>query len=96
MQWKTIEEEKKQVARRIKEQHTKYMMDPMEHTGDLDKPSSAFKEAERKWDEQLSELIDHYFKRNICNFWQNELNLGGHQYINLQQTHHGDLNIVQI
>ena len=55
VQWKTIEEEKKQVARRIKEQHTKYMMDPMEHTGDLDKPSSAFKEAERKWDEQLSE-----------------------------------------
>lgn len=50
-----IEEEKKQVARRIKEQHTKYMMDTMEHTGDLDKPSSALKVAERKWDEQLSE-----------------------------------------
>lgn len=55
MQRKTIEEEKKQVARRIKEQHTKYMMDPMEHTGHLDKPSSALKVAERKWDEQLSE-----------------------------------------
>ena len=50
-----IEEEKKQVARRIKEQHTKYMMDPMEHTGHLDKPSSALKLAERTWDEQLSE-----------------------------------------
>jgi len=30
-------------------------MDPMEHTGDLDKPSSALKVAERKWDEQPSE-----------------------------------------
>ena len=99
MQWKTIEEEKKQVAKRIKEQHTKYMMDPMEHTGDLDKPSSALKVAERKWDEQLSEdkrVNRSYCKRNICNFWQNELNLGGHQYTNLQQTLHGDLNIVQI
>ena len=50
-----IEEEKKQVARRIKEQHTKYMMDPMEDTGHLNKPSSALKLAERTWDEQLSE-----------------------------------------